>query len=152
MQSFPRVYISESSGNGSRELVVINEAWLPFMVSSDDMSSEREATRKNSFRLFDPNGFHELIQGLSELANETISQRLDTKQGLTDCRSIAESMNWKVLRECLLNMLLGSRRVNYKVLTKDCLSTICGLCQDHAGSDNESECPDISVEKSSEES
>ena len=32
---------------------------------------------------------------------------------------------------------------------KDCLSTICGLCPDHAGSD-ESECSETSMEKSSE--
>ncbi|XVF27558.1 hypothetical protein REPUB_Repub14bG0118500 [Reevesia pubescens] len=167
MQSFPRVYISESSSNGSRELVVINEAWLPFVVSSDVMSTEREATRKNSCGLFDPNGFHELIQGLVELANETISQRLDTKslgnmllfQYLVNVLEgdfvprinvYKETMNWNLLRECLLNILLGSRRVNYKVLMKDCLFTICGLCKDHAGSYNESECSETSMEKSSE--
>ncbi|XWS12566.1 hypothetical protein CRYUN_Cryun37aG0100800 [Craigia yunnanensis] len=163
---FPRVYISESSGNGSRELFVINEAWLPFMVSSDVMSCEREAARKNFCGLFDPNGFHELIQGLAELGNETISQRLDTKslgnmllfQYLVNViegdfvpriNVYKETMNWNLLRECLLNMLLCSRRVNYKILMKDCLSTIYGLCPDHAGSD-ESECSETSMEKSSE--
>ncbi|XWS18466.1 hypothetical protein CRYUN_Cryun32bG0046000 [Craigia yunnanensis] len=164
---FPRVYISESSGSGSCELVVINEARLPFMVSADVLSSEREAARKNSCGLFDPNGFHELIQGLAELANETISQRLDTKslrsmllfQYLINVLEgdfvprinvYKETMNWNLLRECLLNMLLGSRRVNYKVLMKDCLSTICGLCPDHPGRDNEPECSETSMEESSE--
>ncbi|KAK6264662.1 hypothetical protein SCA6_020096 [Theobroma cacao] len=164
---FPRVYMSESSGNDSRELVVINEAWLPFVVFSDVMSSEREATPKNSDGLFDVNGFHELIQGLAELANKTISQRVDTEslgnmllfQYLVNVleedfvpriNMYKETMNWNLLRECLLNMLLGSRRVNYKVLMKDCLSTICGLCQDHAGIVDESEHSETSMGKSYE--
>ncbi|XP_022715802.1 negative regulator of systemic acquired resistance SNI1 isoform X2 [Durio zibethinus] len=165
-KSFPRVYISESSGNGSRDLIVINEAWSPLMVSLDVMSSEREATQKNFCGLFDPNGFHELVQGLAELANETISKGLDTKslgnmllfQYLVNVLEgdfvprinvYKESMKWSFLKECLLNMLLGSRRINYKVLMKDCLSTICGLCQDYAGID-ESGCSETSMEKSSE--
>ncbi|XVF87391.1 hypothetical protein PTKIN_Ptkin18bG0116400 [Pterospermum kingtungense] len=161
---FPRVYISESSDDGSRELVVISEAWLPFMVSSD---VDRDATRKNSSGLFDPNGFHELIQCLADLTNKTISQMLDCKslgnmllfQYLVNVlegdfvpriNMFKETMNWNLLRECLLNMLLGSRRVNYKNLMKDCLSTICALCQDYAGIDSESHCSETSMEKSSE--
>ncbi|XVE51421.1 hypothetical protein DITRI_Ditri02bG0038900 [Diplodiscus trichospermus] len=165
-KSFPRVYISESSGNGLRELFVSNEAWMPFMVSSDVMSGEREATRKNSCELFDPNGFHELIQCLADLSDEAISERLDSKflgnmllfQYLVNALEgdfvprtnvYKETENWNLLRECLLNLLLGSRRVNYKVLMKDCLSTLCGLCQDYAGIDNESGCSETSMEKSS---
>lgn len=52
---FPRIYVSESSGNGSPELVVIEEAWLPFMVSLDVMSSEKETNRRKLGGLFDPN-------------------------------------------------------------------------------------------------
>ncbi|MBA0724190.1 hypothetical protein Golax_020897 [Gossypium laxum] len=117
---FPRIYVSESSGNGSPELVVIEEAWLPFMVSLDVMSSEKETNRRKLHGLFDPNGFHELITGLAEMAYKTNSQRLDTK---------------------------ASKRVNYRVLMKECLHTICGLYQDYAGIRNE---PDSSDEHSSE--
>lgn len=157
---FPRVFISESSGNGSHELVVINEAWLPFVISSDVDSN---ATRKNCCELFDPSGFHEFIKkSLADLANEL------------DCKSIGnmllfqylvnvlegdfvphinmfkETMKWNLLRACLLNMLLGSRRVNYKNLMKDCLSKICGLYQNYAGINSESHCSETSMGKSSE--
>ncbi|MBA0663457.1 hypothetical protein Goklo_003575 [Gossypium klotzschianum] len=216
---FPRIYVSESSGNGSPELVVIEEAWLPFMVSLDVMSSEKETNRRKLRGLFDPNGFHELITGLAEMAYKTNSQRLDTKVCVLipcissfnslDSLHIAprishmivyfncthsngkhhvsltlqpaskttllqflgnmllfqylvnvlegdflarismykESMNWNFLRECLINMLLASKRVNYRVLMKECLHTICGLYQDYAGIRNE---PDSSDEHSSE--
>ncbi|GMI77648.1 SUPPRESSOR OF NPR1-1, INDUCIBLE 1 [Hibiscus trionum] len=164
---FPRVYISESSGNAPRELVVVKEAWLPFMVSLDVMSSEKETDRRKSCPLLDPNGFHELILGLAEMAYKTASQRLDTKflgnmllfQYLVNVlegdfvphiNMYKESLNWNILRECTLNMLLASRRINYKVLMKDCLYTICALCQDYAGNYNESECSETSSEKSSE--
>ncbi|KAB2007478.1 hypothetical protein ES319_D10G032600v1 [Gossypium barbadense] len=120
---FPRIYVSESSGNGSPELVVIEEAWLPFMVSLDVMSSEKETNRRKLRGLFDPNGFHELITGLAEMAYKTNSQRLDTKflgnmllfqylvnvlEGdfLARISMYKESMNWNFLRECLINMLL----------------------------------------------
>ncbi|OMO65237.1 hypothetical protein COLO4_31385 [Corchorus olitorius] len=163
---FPRVRISESSDNGSHELVVVNEAWLPFMVSSDVMSNEREG--KYSSDLFDINGFHEFIQGLAELAYKSSSERQDIEslrnmllfQYLVNVLGgdfkprvnvYKETMNWNLLRECILNILLSSRRVNYKVLMKDCLSTICGLSQYHAGIVDGSDCSETSMEKSSED-
>ncbi|XP_022715807.1 negative regulator of systemic acquired resistance SNI1 isoform X3 [Durio zibethinus] len=141
-KSFPRVYISESSGNGSRDLIVINEAWSPLMVSLDVMSSEREATQKNFCGLFDPNSLGNMLlfQYLVNVLEGDFVPRINVYK---------ESMKWSFLKECLLNMLLGSRRINYKVLMKDCLSTICGLCQDYAGID-ESGCSETSMEKSSE--
>ncbi|XP_022715808.1 negative regulator of systemic acquired resistance SNI1 isoform X4 [Durio zibethinus] len=111
-KSFPRVYISESSGNGSRDLIVINES-LGNML---------------------------LFQYLVNVLEGDFVPRINVYK---------ESMKWSFLKECLLNMLLGSRRINYKVLMKDCLSTICGLCQDYAGID-ESGCSETSMEKSSE--
>ncbi|KAB1668929.1 hypothetical protein ES319_1Z092800v1 [Gossypium barbadense] len=134
------------------------------MVSLDVMSSEKETNRRKLGGLFDPNGFHELITGLAEMAYKTNSQRLDTKflgnmllfqylvnvlEGdfLARISMYKESMNWNFLRECLINMLLASKRVNYRVLMKECLHTICGLYQDYAGIRNE---PDSSDEKSSE--
>ncbi|KAK8618461.1 hypothetical protein V6N13_132452 [Hibiscus sabdariffa] len=164
---FPRVYVSESSRNSPPELVVVKEAWLPFMVSLDVTSSEKETDRRKTCPLFDSNGFHELILGLAEMAYKTISQRLGTKflgnmllfQYLVNVlegdfvprfNTYTESLNWNILRECVLNMLLASRRINFKVLMKDCLYTICALCQDYAGHHNESECSESSCEKSSE--
>ncbi|XP_039065129.1 negative regulator of systemic acquired resistance SNI1-like isoform X2 [Hibiscus syriacus] len=164
---FPRVHISESSGIGSRELVVVKEAWLPFVLSSDVMSSEKETKGRKSCGLFDPNGFHELLLGIAEMAYKTISQRLNSKflgnmllfQYLVNVlegdfvpriNMYKERLNWNFLRECLLNMLLASRRITYKVLMKDCLYTICSLSQDYAGNNNESDCSEPSIEKSSE--
>ncbi|KAL2244402.1 UNVERIFIED_CONTAM: Negative regulator of systemic acquired resistance SNI1 [Sesamum indicum] len=43
--------------------------------------------------------------------------------------SYQENMNWIILRESLLNMLLGSRKIVYKGLVKDCLSLMCDLSQ-----------------------
>ncbi|KAF7803366.1 negative regulator of systemic acquired resistance SNI1 [Senna tora] len=39
------------------------------------------------------------------------------------------TMDWIIERESLLNMLLGSRKVNYKALMKNCLTIICELSQ-----------------------
>ncbi|KAA3478958.1 negative regulator of systemic acquired resistance SNI1 isoform X2 [Gossypium australe] len=128
---FPRIYVSESSVNGSSELVVIEEAWLPFMVSLDVMSTEKETNRRKLRGLFDPNYLVSVLEG----------------DFLARISMYKESMNWNFLRECLINMLLASKRVNYRVLMKECLHTICGLYQDYAGICNE---PDSSDEKSSE--
>lgn len=56
---FSRVYISELSGNGSCELVVISEAWLQFVVS---LHVDRDAIRQNSCELFDSSGCYEFIK------------------------------------------------------------------------------------------
>ncbi|KAL3851370.1 hypothetical protein ACJIZ3_013252 [Penstemon smallii] len=39
------------------------------------------------------------------------------------------NVEWTLLRESLLNMLLGSRKTTYKGLMKDCLSIMCSLSQ-----------------------
>ncbi|EXB88550.1 hypothetical protein L484_008869 [Morus notabilis] len=42
------------------------------------------------------------------------------------------TMNWNLLRESLLNMLLGSRKINYRSLVKDCLAIMCKLYENCA--------------------
>ncbi|XP_057948946.1 negative regulator of systemic acquired resistance SNI1 isoform X1 [Malania oleifera] len=145
---YPRVYLScVSSPNSScstiPELVVVKEAWSP-LVFGWDACSERESSNKDSGGLLDSYGFNLLIQKLAEVANEADFHVFDTKflrnmllfQYLVNVlegdflprhSTYEESMNWTVLKESLLNMLLGLRRISYKGLVKDCLSVLCYL-------------------------
>ncbi|KAI8000485.1 Negative regulator of systemic acquired resistance SNI1 [Camellia lanceoleosa] len=148
---YPRVYISKvelsklPSPSNAPELVVVEEAWSPFTFGSD---SERDGANKNSGESFDSTSFHLLIQDLVKVVIETKSEELETKslrnmvllQYLTSvlegdfvprysiCKDI---MNWNLLRESLLNMLLGSRRISYKGLIKDCVSIMCEMSHVH---------------------
>ncbi|XP_022720423.1 uncharacterized protein LOC111278157 isoform X2 [Durio zibethinus] len=75
------------------------KASLPFVVSSDVMRSDREATRKNSCELFDSNS----------LGNMLLFQYLiNVLEGdFLPCINIyKETMNWNLWRECLLNKFL----------------------------------------------
>ncbi|KAK4858329.1 hypothetical protein QYF36_014681 [Acer negundo] len=165
---FPRVHVSKSSSTDSHELIIFNEDWLPFDLSSETVCSERQAAGGNSIRPLDYSGFTLLIQELDEVVNGTNSQAIDTKylrnmlllqylvnvlEGDLLPRKIVyeETSNWNLLRESLLNMLLGSRRINYKVLMKDCLSFFSGLCKVHAGINNDHGCSENSVTKPSED-
>ncbi|KAF5944348.1 hypothetical protein HYC85_018425 [Camellia sinensis] len=148
---YPRVYTSKvelsklPSPSNAPELVVVEEAWSPFMFASD---SERDGANKNSGESFDSTSFHLLIQDLVKVVVQTKSEELETKslrnmlllQYLTSvlegdfvprysiCKDI---MNWNLLRESLLNMLLGSRRISYKGLIKDCVSIMCEMSHVH---------------------
>lgn len=148
---YPRVYISKvelsklPSPSNAPELVVVEEAWSSFTFGSD---SERDGANKNSGESFDSTSFHLLIQDLVKVVVETKSEELETKslrnmlllQYLTSvlegdfvprysiCKDI---MNWNLLRESLLNMLLGSRRISYKGLIKDCISIMCEMSHVH---------------------
>ncbi|KAL9346575.1 hypothetical protein Peur_061428 [Populus x canadensis] len=62
-------------------------------------------------------------------------------------RVYEETMNWTLLRESLLNMLLSTRRINYKGLMKDCLSIMCGLFDVSAGISEDLESPDDAASK-----
>ncbi|GKV36796.1 hypothetical protein SLEP1_g44889 [Rubroshorea leprosula] len=173
-QHFPRVYLSASQSNESRHLVVRDEAWLPFVLSSDTVANERELREangkngkngKNTSGLFDLTGFHELIQELTAVAHKSNFEGSDTKclgnlllfqylvsviEGDFVPHNIMykETSNWNLLKECLLNALLGSRRISYKALMKDCLFKFCGLYQDLGGASDSSELSKSSMENS----
>ncbi|KAK3207037.1 hypothetical protein Dsin_021083 [Dipteronia sinensis] len=165
---FPRVHVSKSSSTDSHELIIFNEDWSPFVLSSETVCSERQAAGGNSIGPLDYSGFTLLIQELYEVVNGTNFQAIDTKylrnmlllqylvnvlEGDLLPRKIVyeETSNWNLLRESLLNMLLGSRRINYKVLMKDCLSCFSGLYQVHAGINNDHGCSENYVTKPSED-
>ncbi|XP_031278111.1 negative regulator of systemic acquired resistance SNI1-like [Pistacia vera] len=165
---FPRVYVSEASSDGSHELVVVDEAWSPFFLGSNVACSERKAGGEISGGPLDFSCFTLLIQELVEVANGTKVKAIDTKhlrnmllfqylvsllEGDFIPRNIVyeETINWALLRESLLNMLLGSRRTNYKSLMKDCLSILCCLCPAHTGVISGHGCPENSFRKPSED-
>nr|GMD83246.1 negative regulator of systemic acquired resistance SNI1 isoform X2 [Ipomoea batatas] len=50
--------------------------------------------------------------------------------------SYKENMNWNLIRESLLNMLLGSRKIIYKSLIKDCLSAMCYMYHEMSQTQN----------------
>lgn len=133
------------SDNATPELVVVKEAWSPFVVTLELSSRQREADEGKGGPI-DSYGFQLLIQDLVNVAEETKSQQSDTKslrsmllfQYLVSVlesdfgprnSAIEGTVNWTILRKSLLNMLLGSRKINYKSLVKDCLSIICNPYQ-----------------------
>ncbi|KAG8635416.1 hypothetical protein MANES_16G034450v8 [Manihot esculenta] len=143
---FPRVYLSNKDASGSSELVVVEEAWSPFVFNLDITYGEKESAVKSYCGTLDSSVFHLLIQDIAEVVNETDLQKMQIKslgkmllfQYLINVlegdfvprnKAYEETMNWMLLRESLLSMLLSSRRINYKVLVKDCLSIMCGLGQ-----------------------
>ncbi|XP_057998037.1 negative regulator of systemic acquired resistance SNI1 isoform X2 [Hevea brasiliensis] len=145
-ERFPRAYLSNTGASGSSELAVVEEAWSPFVFNLDITYGEKESAGKSSGGTFDSSVFHLLIQDLVEIVNEKGLQTLEIRslgkmllfQYLVNVlegdlvprnKAYKETMNWMLLRESLLSMLLSSRRVNYKSLMKDCLSIMCGLCQ-----------------------
>ncbi|KAK9936508.1 hypothetical protein M0R45_013347 [Rubus argutus] len=137
---FPRVHLSvvdESKSSSKPTVIVENEAWSPFVFSSET-SNEREAA-DNPGGSIDSSGFQLLIQDLADATAEPNFQASETKslgnmllfqylvnvlEGDFQPRNCvyAETANWVLLRESLLNMLLVSRKLNYKNLMKDCLA------------------------------
>ncbi|KAI4296853.1 hypothetical protein L6164_036773 [Bauhinia variegata] len=144
---FPRVYLPsedkfKSSSVTPSELVVVKEAWTPFIFSMEgNVSTVGEAADRQPGELLDSSSFHLLIEELAEMLTEANFQATGVKNMLLlqylvyvlegDFLPRNATMKWNVQRESLLNMLLGSRKINYKNLMKDCLHFICQLSQLH---------------------
>ncbi|KEH30936.1 hypothetical protein MtrunA17_Chr4g0046141 [Medicago truncatula] len=144
---FPRAYLSGkddslSSSNSPPKLVVAEEAWSPLIIGLDNAAGVGGASDKQSGGPLDPSSFHLLIEELAKtLADSNIKatsmkylQSLLLFQYLVivlegDFLPRNATMNWSLQRESLLNMLLGSRKMNYKSLMKYCMEVICLLCQ-----------------------
>ncbi|PON57395.1 negative regulator of systemic acquired resistance (SNI1) [Trema orientale] len=172
-KSFPRVYLADlqkslSDSNVTPELVVLNEAWSPFDLTMEFSSYQREGGKDQGGPI-DSYGFHLLIQDLVDVTDEMNIQKSNTMslrnlllfqylvnilEGDFVPRNSAYegTMNWTLLRESLLNMLLGSRKVNYKSLMKDCLTIMCQLYQISAEFSDDKIHPENSAEKSAENS
>ncbi|XP_051128843.1 negative regulator of systemic acquired resistance SNI1 isoform X1 [Andrographis paniculata] len=147
---FPRVYLSKeeepvSSSPTSMlsELVVVEESWIPFNFASDN--NHGKATN-HSGTLVDSVGFHTHVQEIAKVAREMGSNAVETvflknmillqyliivleRDFCPRNFAYQENKNWVIVRESTLNLLLGSRKINYKVLMKDCLSLMCDLSE-----------------------
>ncbi|KAK4770800.1 hypothetical protein SAY87_031332 [Trapa incisa] len=153
-QKFPRVFVdkgaSESSSGSQPRLIVDEQAWSPFALNLD---SDRVTSNEGPACPIDTLGFYLLIQELAGAVNDSNIQLQDIRylrsmllfqylvnvievEFLARNRIYEETMQWTLLRESTLNILLNSRRVNYKSLVKDCLSIICGLHKIHASSND----------------
>ncbi|KAK7319777.1 hypothetical protein RJT34_04502 [Clitoria ternatea] len=144
---FPRVYLygkddSQSSSNSSSKLVVVKEAWSPIVDCLDNATAASEASKKRSGGPLDPPNFQLLIEELAEISTETKFQAANMEplrnmllfQYLVivfegDFLPRNATLNWSMQRDSLLNLLLGSRKINYKSLMKDCMTIICQLSQ-----------------------
>ncbi|KAK9051674.1 hypothetical protein SSX86_028302 [Deinandra increscens subsp. villosa] len=121
------------------------QAWSPFSFGTDATSSEKQDHGKVSGS-FDVTDFHLLIEDLSKVPDEANTEILNLQplrnmllfqylvnviEGDFVPRNLAftEHSDWNNLRESLLNMILVSRKITYKTLVKDCLSTMCELSQ-----------------------
>ncbi|KAG8385484.1 hypothetical protein BUALT_Bualt03G0050100 [Buddleja alternifolia] len=149
---FPQVYLSKGEHSGSSspskvisQLVAVEEAWLPFNLGLDSYNEKGE-TKNHPRSSMDSSAFHALIQEVGKVAKEMKSEAVEATflknmlllqylitvlEGdfLPRNSTYQESMNWTLLRESLLNMLLGSRKILYKGLIKDCLFIMCHLSQ-----------------------
>ncbi|KAL6503202.1 isoform X1 [Orobanche hederae] len=125
---FPRVYLSKQEQADSSSP---SKAWVPFTLGLDSYN-ENGAAKNHSGSSIDSSGFHALIHEIDEVfkgmkseGNETtflenmllLQYLIFVLEGDFIPRNCAyhESMNWTLLRESLLHMLLGSRKIMYKV-------------------------------------
>ncbi|XP_051128844.1 negative regulator of systemic acquired resistance SNI1 isoform X2 [Andrographis paniculata] len=120
---FPRVYLSKEEE--------------PVSSSPTSMLSELVVVEE---------GFHTHVQEIAKVAREMGSNAVETvflknmillqyliivleRDFCPRNFAYQENKNWVIVRESTLNLLLGSRKINYKVLMKDCLSLMCDLSE-----------------------
>ncbi|CAL9225942.1 unnamed protein product [Arabidopsis halleri] len=128
-QRFPWVYVSDSAD----QLEVVDEAWSPFHFGSDVDSDEKDISVRSLF-------FQQLIQNMNKRVSEPEESNLKILGNMFLFKYLAhalkldftprnqvyeETKNWSLLKESSLNLLLASRKVNFKLLMKDYLSTMC---------------------------
>ncbi|XP_073142291.1 negative regulator of systemic acquired resistance SNI1 isoform X3 [Henckelia pumila] len=175
MVHFPRVFLSKeqsessssSPSNNLFKFITVQEAWLPFNFGLDLSYNERTEANKPSRSSVDSLGFHSLIQEVAKADKERKSEVLELMFLKTmlllqylviflegdflprNCAFI-EELNWTFLRESLVNMLLGSRKILYKSLIKDCLSLMHVLSQEAMSFEDLSYHESSSIESSAE--
>ncbi|XP_042452931.1 negative regulator of systemic acquired resistance SNI1-like [Zingiber officinale] len=149
---YPRVYLSksdelESSSSDISKLVVVKEAWSPFNLAS----GSEEGAAKDSCYLFDPLRFSNLIDDMAQavknldfdfavkpVQNSLVFQYLVNVVEvdlLLRLNLYKETLNWSLLRESVMNLLLGSRKLNFKSVVRDCMSILLRRCH-HSISNN----------------
>ncbi|XP_072960182.1 negative regulator of systemic acquired resistance SNI1 isoform X2 [Typha angustifolia] len=135
LDKYLRVYLTNSGGTD--ELVIVKEIWSPFILVQESVIT--------SNHLFDTLKFSALIEDMAQAVNS-----LDVQEGMKAVRNMLlfqylvnvleadfiprhtlykESLNWVLFRESVLNMILGSRKVNFKSLVRDCMSLVLKRCR-----------------------
>ncbi|XP_073110473.1 negative regulator of systemic acquired resistance SNI1 isoform X3 [Elaeis guineensis] len=204
-QRYPRIYLTcsdkpESTSGRAGELVVVKEAWSPFIVGSEASHTEAEAAGKDLDHLFDSLALKRaalLMQEGWERGRAEVQPEPSSKPSIgsvparkanpgnlggkrikggserfsvlvedmalavkrTDFQLVIkpvecmllfqylvnvleadflprqtlykETSNWVLFRESILNILLGSRKLNFKSLVRDCMSIMCRRCHHH---------------------
>ncbi|XP_020527805.1 negative regulator of systemic acquired resistance SNI1 isoform X2 [Amborella trichopoda] len=148
---FPRVYLTRSDKcepctSSIDDFVVVPEAWSPFLFGPENVVWERESTSAYSVGLVDSSKFllitHDVAEALSSLQSMDIKSlgtvllfqylvRVIEDDFLPRCAIYKDTEDWTILRESLLNQLLGSRRLSFKTLVRDCLCILTGTLNNH---------------------
>ncbi|KAL9670669.1 hypothetical protein QQ045_008226 [Rhodiola kirilowii] len=137
----PSVEVSSSSTPMDSELVVVREAWCPFVCGLDIPASTRGESSENCNKLIDSCGFRQLIENLVEEGNRSnkgikslgnmllLDYLVNVLEGdfLPRRDSYKETTNWAIVRDSQLNLILSSRRINFKGLVKDCVTLLSTL-------------------------
>ncbi|KAL1537820.1 isoform X1, variant 2 [Salvia divinorum] len=156
---FPQLYLSEGEQSDSSSpkvstFIMVEEAWSPFTFTMDGHDKKWDATN-HSRSLVDSSGFHTLIKEIADVSVEMKSEAVDIGfmkkmlllQYLVTVlegdfwprnSTYEENLDWTILRESLLSMLLGSRKITYKGLIKSSLSAMGNLSQSTVSSEEDS--------------
>lgn len=146
---YPRIYFRSPDNAKTKpksfsaldsELVVVKEGWSPFCVGSESCHSVAEGK-------VDTSRFCTLIEEISQAVRSRSSQlllkpaenmllfqylvRVLETDFLPRHTLYKGTLEWVLLRESLLSMLLVSRRVNFKSMVRDCICIISERCHHH---------------------
>ncbi|KAF3774319.1 hypothetical protein EJ110_NYTH53323 [Nymphaea thermarum] len=130
-------------------LVDLEKAWSPFNFGSKqlDLFGE-EGKPRDATKYIDPMSFFSLTQSIAqelsemdvcEVRSKTLSRFLLLNyliivlevDFLPRYKKFKETLDWDLLKECLITLLLGSRRINFKNLIRECLSIISKIPYHH---------------------
>ncbi|KAJ3686154.1 hypothetical protein LUZ61_015318 [Rhynchospora tenuis] len=136
-QKFPRTCLVNEAE--SPDILVNNEAWSPLILGTEGIHVEGQGS-KITTDLLDPAAFANLVDGNAEDFNRTgFELGIEPLQNMLLFQYLVEvleadfitrqilykeSLNWILFRESMLNMLLGSRKIHYKNLFKNCMAII----------------------------
>ncbi|CAA6672642.1 unnamed protein product [Spirodela intermedia] len=120
----------ESTFGGACELVVVKETWSPFVGSVESAHADDVETSRSSDSLLDAHGFsfltHELAQLLKNLVLLQYLVHVLEGDFLPRETVYKATMKWIFLRESLLSLILGSRKINIRYFIQDCMTIISG--------------------------
>ncbi|VAI46654.1 unnamed protein product [Triticum turgidum subsp. durum] len=137
-KQYPRVYLTNSGSHPT--LVIVKESWSPFLLGNNVASGELGRNTSRSDHLFDSLRFSLLTEAMVEASNDTGANNglkhienmvlfqylVRTLEADFVPRHIAykESLDWVIIRESVLSVLLGSRKLVFKMFVKNCISLL----------------------------